>query len=71
MQASFVAVVIAVVSFFLASGFMYTPVMLILINQCLLNVAFRMTKALNGQSSHKQNSYSPYDSMLYGKPCFS
>ena len=40
---------------FLKSGFMYTHVMLILINQCLLNVVFSMTKALNGQNSPKQN----------------
>ena len=30
--------------------------MLILINRCLLNVVFSMTKALNGQSSPEQNS---------------
>ena len=53
------------------SGFMYTCVMLILINWCLLNVVFSMTKALNGQSSPKQNFYSPHLSMLLEKPCFS
>ena len=33
--------------------------MLILINQCLLNVVFSMSKALNVQNSCKQNSLSP------------
>ena len=68
---SFVAVVIAVVSFFLTSGFMYTHVMLILINQCLLNVVFSMTKILNGQSSPKKHFYYPHLSMLFRKLCFS
>ena len=40
----------------LTSRFMYTHVMLILINRCLLNVVFSMIK---GQSSPKQNLYSP------------
>ena len=40
---------------FLTSCFMYTHVMLILINQCLLNVAFSTTKALNSQSTLKKN----------------
>ena len=71
MQASFVAAVIAVVSFFLISGFMYTNVMLILINQCLLNAVLSMTKGLNGQSSPKQNFYSAHLSVVFGKPCFS
>ena len=53
------------------SGFMYTCVMLILINWYLLNVVFSMTKALNGQSSPKQNFRSPHLSMLIEKPCFS
>ena len=35
---------------------MYTHVMLILINQCLLNVAFSKEKALNGQSTAKNVS---------------
>ena len=52
-------------------SFMYTWIMLILINQCLLDVVFSMIKALNGQSSPKQNLYSPHLSMLLGKPCFS
>ena len=39
--------------------------MLILINQCLLNVVFSMAKALNGQSSPKENFRSPYLSMLF------
>ena len=48
---------------------MYTCVMLILINWYLLNVFFSMAKALNGQSSLKQNLYSPpafpYASFLF------
>ena len=52
-------------------GFMYTHVMLILIIRCLLNVVLSMTKALNGQSSPKQNFYSPHLSMLFEKACFS
>ena len=45
---------------------MYTHVMLILTDQCLLNVIFCMTKTLlNGQSSPKQNFYSPNLSMLF------
>ena len=38
---------------------MYAHVMLILINQCLLNVVFSITKALNGQISRKQHFYYP------------
>ena len=34
--------------------------MLVLINQCLLNVVFRITKALNGQISLKQHFYYPH-----------
>ena len=45
--------------FFLTSGFMYIHVMLVLINQCLMNVVFSMAKALNGQSSPKRNFYFP------------
>ena len=45
--------------FFLTSGFMYTYVMPILINQCLLNVVFSMAKALNGQSSPSKISILP------------
>ena len=56
---------------FLTSGFMYTHAMPVLINRCLLNVVFSMTKALNSQSSPKQHFCSPYLSMLVGKPCFS
>ena len=70
-QASFSTVVIAVVSFFLTSDFMYRHIMLVLINRCLLNVVFSLTKALNGQSSPKENFYSPHLSVLFGKPCFS
>ena len=64
----FVAVVIPAVSFFLTSGFMYTHFMLILINRCLLNVVFSMSKVLNGQSSPKENINSLHLSMLFGKP---
>ena len=70
-QVSFVAVVIAVVSFFLTTGFIYTHVMLISINQCLLNLVFSMTKALSGQSYPKQSFYYPPLSMQFGKFCFS
>ena len=55
--------------FLFTSDCMYSHVMLILINQCLLNVLFSMTKALNSQSSPKQNLYSPHLLMLFGKPC--
>ena len=47
-----------------------------LTNQCLLNVPFCMTKALNNQSSPKQNFHSLHLSipsiplMLFQKPCF-
>ena len=54
---------------FLTSAFKYICDMLILINRCLLNVVFRMTKALNGQRSLKQNIYSLHLPMLLGKPC--
>ena len=70
-QAPFVAVVIAVVSFFLTSGFTYTQIKLILITRCLQNIVFSMAKALNGQSSSEQNFYSPQHSMLFEKPCLS
>ena len=43
-QASFITVVIAVVSFFLTSGFMYRYIMLLLISQWLLNLICSMTK---------------------------
>ena len=69
LQPSFVAVIIAVVSFFLTSWFIYTYVLLILINQCSLNVVFSIMKELNGQSSSKQNLHSPHLSMLFGKAC--
>ena len=49
---SLVAAIIAAVSFFFISGFVYTRVTLILINRRLLNVVFSMmTKKLNGPSS--------------------
>ena len=46
-------------------------VMLILINRCLLNGVFSKTKTSNGQSSLKQNFYSPHRSMLLKKLCLS
>ena len=55
----------------LSSGFMHICVMPTLINRCLLNVAFDMTKALNGQSSPKKNFYSLHLPILLGKPCLS
>ena len=39
--------------------------MLIMINQCLLNLFVSMTKALSGQISPKQKFYSPHLSMLF------
>ena len=65
-QASFIAVAIAVVSFFLTSGFIYRDFMLILISQWLLDLIFSMTKALNGQNSSKQNfqpSFPPFSAI--------
>ena len=59
MQALFIALVIAVVAFFLTSGFMYRYIMPILINRWLLNLIFSMTKALSRQSSSKQNFQLP------------
>ena len=47
-----------------------------LTNQCLLNVAFSMTQALNNQSSPRQNFLSVHltipsiPQMLFQKPCF-
>ena len=58
-------------TFFNLRLYMYAHVMLILINQCLLNVVFSITKALNGQISPKQHFYYPHLSMLFGKLCFS
>ena len=63
-QALLVAVVIVVVSFFVIASLMYTHVMLILINQCLLNAVFSTTIALNDQSSPKQHFYYPHLSLL-------
>ena len=52
--------------------YMYPHVMLILINQYLLNVVCRITKALNGQISSKQHFYYPHlfhsHSLFYFKP---
>ena len=56
---------------FLTADLMHTYMMLILINQCFLNVAFSMTKALNGQSSPKQHFYYIHLSMIFGKLCIS
>ena len=44
---------------FLTSGLIYTYAMLILINQCLLNIVIIMAKALNGQNSPKQYDHFP------------
>ena len=52
-QTLFIAAVIAVVLLFLTSDFMYTNIMLIFINRCLLNLIFSMKKALNGENSSK------------------
>ena len=56
-QGSFIAAVIAVVSFFLTSGFMYRYIMLILINQRLLNLICSMKKVMNGQNSSKTTPF--------------
>ena len=70
-QGSFIAAVIAVVSFFLTSGFMYRYIMLILINQRLLNLICSMKKVMNGQNSSREKSQPLLHlSMLFGKPCF-
>ena len=71
-QASFKAVVTAVVSFFLTLGFIYRYIMLILINRWLVNLIWSMIKAMNSQNSFKQN-YQPllHLSMLFVKRCFS
>ena len=68
-QASFVAEVIAVVLLFLTSDFMYSHAMLMLINQCLLNVVFSIAKVLDGQSSPKvlPTFYYPHLPTLFGK----
>ena len=64
-QASFIAVVIAVVSFF----FNFRLYVQMYSNFDYLRVIRSMTKALNGQNSSKQNSQSPpHLSMLFGKP---
>ena len=52
-QTLFIVAVIAVILLFLTSDFMYTNIMLIFINRCLLNLIFSMEKALNGQNSSK------------------
>ena len=48
--------------------YMYPHVMLILINQCLLNVIFRITKPLNCQISPKQHFYYPH--LFFHTPFF-
>ena len=45
---------------FQTPGFMYTYVMVILINWYLLKVVFSIANALNGQRSPKQTFYSPH-----------
>ena len=57
MQSSFVAAVISVVSCLNFRFYVHTC-HANLTNQCLLNVAFTMTKALNDRSSLKQNFHS-------------
>lgn len=58
-QDLFIAAVIAVLSLFLSSCYMYAYITLVLINQCVLNIIFSMAKALNGQNSSKQNLQDP------------
>ena len=53
---------------FLSLGFMYAHAVPILINQCLMNVVFSITKELNGQMFPKQYFYF---SVEFGKICFS
>ena len=71
-EALFVAVVIAAIFFFFFKSRLYmnTHVMLILINQCLLNVVFSITKALTGQISPKYHFYYFHPSILFRKLCF-
>ena len=56
--------------FFKSRLYMNTHVMLILINQCLLNVIFSITKALTGQISPKYHFYYFHLLMLFRKLCF-
>ena len=51
--------------------YMYAHIMLSLINQCLLNVVFSITKELWSKISPKQNFYYPLLSMLFGNLCLS
>ena len=75
MQSSFVAAVIFVVLYFKFQAFVHTC-HANLTNQCFLNVAFSMTKALNDWSSPKKSFHAlhlPIPSllpMLLRKPCF-
>ena len=55
--------------FFKFKLYVYAQVMLILINRCLLNVAFSISKALNGQISPAYHFYYPHLSMLFSKDC--
>ena len=71
MQSSFAAAVFFLASVFLNSGLMYTHAMLILINRCLLNLVFSMTKELNGQGLCKKSFHYLHLSMLFGRPYFS
>ena len=64
-QTLFIVAVIAVVLLFLTSDFMYTNIMLIFINRCLLNLIFSMEKALNGQNSSKWDSQPPFHLQCY------
>ena len=56
MQASFVVAVISIVNFKFQALCVHMSCHLT--NQCLLNVVFSMTKALNNQSSPKENLHS-------------
>ena len=51
---------------FIGSNFMYTHVILILINQCVFKIVFSMIKALNSQGSPKQNfCFSPHFNAIW------
>ena len=55
--------------FLLTSEFMYTYIMLILVNRWLLNPIFNVTKALNGQNSSKWYFHHPL-STPFNALCF-
>ena len=64
-QTLFIVAVIAVILLFLTSDFMYTNIMLIFINRCLLNLIFSMEKALHGQNSSKWHPQPPFHLQCY------